>query len=342
MTFAKKRYRLFATGRYMLLLPVILMVVFGFACRHGALAADVQREKITIGISPTDYSLLIFIAMDQGFFEQNGLEVTLKEFPFGYLTLGHLADGEIDFGTAADFAFVGKSFETTDLRVLASICRAGVEELVARKDKGIAAPADLKGKKVGVTLKTVVEFSLMKFLAFNGMSMSDVTLVNLPPAELYEAFARGEIDAFGAWDVWVIKSKELFGDKVVSWPTRLGQDDYWLLCTRKDVVENRSDTVMRLMKALLQADDFAAKRSAETRAIMAKYSKNGGASVEYSWENNKYGVSLDQSLLEVMEDEADWKIKSGGVDKADPPNYLRLIWDKGLNELSPEANTIFR
>ena len=257
------------------------------------------------------------------------------------MTLDHLAKGEVDFGTAADFAFVGNSFETGDARILASICKAGAEDLVARKDKGIACPADLKGKRIGVTKKSATEYSLMKFLVFNGLSTNDVTIIDLPPEKLLEGLLSGEIDAFASWDVWVAKSKEILGDGVLSWPTRLGQEDYWLLSTRKDVIETRPDTVIRLLKALLQAEDFAANHSETAKSILAKHSKGGTSSVAYS-DNNKYIVTLDQGLLEVLEDEADWKIKSNAMDRTIPPNYLRLIWTNGLDALRPKANTIFR
>lgn len=300
------------------------------------------RERVAIGNSPTDYSLLLFIAQDRGFFAQNGLDAAIHEYPFGFLTLDHLAKGEIDFGLAADFAFVGKSFETGDLRILASICKAGAEELVARKDKGIATPGDLKGKRIGVTRKTATEYSLMKFLVFNGLSTRDVTIVDLLPADLVEGLCSGALDAFASWDVWVVDARSRLGDKVVSWPTRMGQEDYWLVSTRKELTDSRPETVKRVLKALLQAEDFATEHSDEARSILAKHSRGGPPAVKYSWDNNKYVVTLDQGLLEVLEDEADWKIKSSGTEKLTPPNYLHLIWPHGLDALRPKADTIFR
>jgi NitT/TauT family transport system substrate-binding protein len=65
--------------------------------------------------------------------------------------------------------------------------------IVARKDKGILTPGDLKGRKIAVTLGTVREFFMDAFLAVNGISRKDVKVVDLEPAEMAGALAKGEV-----------------------------------------------------------------------------------------------------------------------------------------------------
>ena len=117
---------------------------------------------------------LIYVAEDQGFFEENGLDVTIKGYASGKACADALINGEADIATSAGFVFVSHSFDHTDLRVFGTVATAQVKELVARKDKGITTIGDLVGKKIGVTGKSGAEFLLGVFLAFNALSYEDV------------------------------------------------------------------------------------------------------------------------------------------------------------------------
>ncbi|TKJ25747.1 MAG: nitrate ABC transporter substrate-binding protein, partial [Hadesarchaea archaeon B3_Hades] len=143
---------------------------------------------------------LVYVAENQGFFEKNGLEVTIKGYGSGKAAGDALIAGEADISTSADSVFVSNSFDHADLRVFGTVATAEVKELVARKDKGITTIDDLIGKKIGVTKKSGGEFALGTFLIFNGLSDQDVELVDLKPSEIVEAISNGDIDAAFTWD----------------------------------------------------------------------------------------------------------------------------------------------
>ena len=58
---------------------------------------------------------------------------------------------------------------------------------------------DLKGKKIGVELNFVDHLLLLKALEANGMSETDVELVNVPTNDTPQALASGGVDAIAAW-----------------------------------------------------------------------------------------------------------------------------------------------
>ncbi len=144
-------------------------------------------EKVTLAGYAGETAALIYVAENQGFFEKNGLDVTIKDYASGKAAADALIAGEADISTSADFVFVSNSFEHPDLRVFGTVATAEVIELVARKDKGIATPADLNGKKIGVTKKSSAESDLGKFLLYNGLSIDDVELVDLNPSGIVKA-----------------------------------------------------------------------------------------------------------------------------------------------------------
>ena len=111
-------------------------------------------EKLRVAVLPADNSALVLVAQEKGFFAANGLEVELKEYPYGLPTLYALQDDELDIGLPAEFALVGESFNADNYRVIATCPQENVMVIVARKSSGIAKPSDLKGKLLAVTRKT--------------------------------------------------------------------------------------------------------------------------------------------------------------------------------------------
>ncbi len=157
-------------------------------------------EKITLAAYAGDTGALVYVVEDQGYFEENGLEVTIKDYESGKTAADAMIAGEADISTSAGFVFFSNSFDYADLRVLGTVATSEVKELVARKDKGITTTDDLIGKKIGVTKKSGGEFLLGTFLTFNGISLQDVELVDLKPSGIVGAISNGDTDAAFTWD----------------------------------------------------------------------------------------------------------------------------------------------
>lgn len=73
------------------------------------------------------------------------------------------------------------------------------EALVARDGTGITAVADLKGKRVATPFASTAHYSLLAALAQNGLSPSDVQLIDLQPQAILAAWDRGDIAAAYTW-----------------------------------------------------------------------------------------------------------------------------------------------
>ena len=99
-------------------------------------------EEMTVAAAEYITGALIYIAEDQGFFEQNGLDVTITGYGSGKACADALINGEVDISTSAGFVFVSNSYDYTDLRVFGTVATKQVKELVARKDRGITTIND--------------------------------------------------------------------------------------------------------------------------------------------------------------------------------------------------------
>ena len=64
--------------------------------------------------------------------------------------------------------------------------------------------------------------------------------------------------------------------------------------------------------------------------------------METVWSQNQFSLSLDQSLITAMEDEARWMIKNNLTTEKQVPDFLDYIYEDGLKAVKPEAVNIIR
>jgi len=297
-------------------------------------------EKITLAAYAGETGALVYVAEDQGFFERNGLNVTIKDYESGKAAADALINGEADIATSAGFVFVSNSFDHTDLRIFGTVATAEVKELVARKDKGITTIDDLAGKRIGVTRKSGAEFQLGVFLVVNGISQEDVELVYLKPSEMVETISNGDIDAAFTWDPYTYNIKKELGEDVISWFG--GEDFYFVLLTKEDWIRNNPAAAERFIKSVLEAEDYIKDNSEEAQEFVKDRFDYESDYIDYSWPKQEFVVNLQQAMLVAFEDQARWSIEQELTDATEVPNYLDYIYMDALEEIKPEAVTIIR
>jgi NitT/TauT family transport system substrate-binding protein len=295
-------------------------------------------EKITVAAAEYLAGTPIYIAEDQGFFEQNGLDVTIKGYGSGKACGDALIAGEADIATSADNVVVSNSFEHIDLRVIGTISTKQVKELVAKKDKGINSIGDLKGKKIGVTKKSGAEFQFGVFLILNGFSLQDIEIVDLKPPEMMDAISNDEVDAVFVWDPYVYDIKKELGDNAVS----LYEVDefYFVLLTKKSWIENNPEAAKRFLKSVIEAETYIKDNSVAAKKFVKDRFEYESDYIDYSWPKQEFIVTLEQAMLISFEDIARWRIKNNLTNKTEVPNYLNYIYTDALHEVKPEVCTI--
>jgi NitT/TauT family transport system substrate-binding protein len=250
-------------------------------------------------------SALVVIAETEGFLRKEGLDVTIKEYASGRLALQGMLRGQAEFATAADSPIVVSSFERDDFKILATIASSDNDpKIVARRDRGIAKPTDLAGKRIGTQKGSAVHFFLYHFLLKHGLRGARTTVVFLEPTELPSALAHGEIDA---------------------------------LSMREPVVKNRSSVVNKILRSLIQAEEYTKRHPEQARRKVANRLKILEPVLSREWDGLWLQVSLEQSLLLNLEDQARWAVSEGLVKEKKMPNFLNIILPDPLYTIRPEA-----
>ncbi len=300
-------------------------------------------EKVTIAEAGQPIGALLYIAFENGYFTNEGLDITLKPHTSGRDSLNSVLEGKADLATTAETPIVHALLAGETCYTIATI---GTSEtnmaVVARKDKGILIPSDLKGKKVGTTSRTNAAFFLDTILILNGISPDDVEIVNLRPEETFDALVGGKVDAVSVWNPHLIRLQKELGDKVVSF---YGDGIYiwtWSIVARGNFIAEKPGTILKIVRALVKAEEFTRENPDEAQNIVAYYLKMDRASLSELWGIFNFKIALDQFLLIGFEDQARWAIKNNLTDATEVPNYLDCIYMDALEEVNPEAVTIIR
>jgi len=313
----------------------LLGIALLFLDRTGA---PEPTETLRIGAFEGDVGALAWIAAEQGFFRQVGLNAELKGFDTGKASVDALRKGEVDAAMASEFVLADLSFGEPDLRVLASVSQYWNKGLIARRDRGIARPADLKGKRIGVALTSTSEHTLVVFLALQGLTANDVQLVNLPPRQLVEQMESGTIDAAITWQPHVDSIERRLGENAIHLLPR-GADAYLLALTREETASAKPRAFERYLQALLLAEEWIQADPERTKAWLARRFALDPAYVARLWPDMRLAVTLPQEILEIMDGEARWLAKK----KATPtlPDFSRTLHAAPLAAVRPAAVTVF-
>lgn len=298
----------------------------------------IPTDSLRLGAYEGDVGALGWIAQEQGFYEKVGLEVELKGYPSGKESADALRAGQVDIAMASEYVVASRSFAEPDLRVLGSVAFYRNKGVVARRDHGISAPVDLRGKRIGVTSPSGAEYSLTVFLALHGMTVQDVKLVKLPPQQIVAAMDRGDLDAAITWDPHVRAIEQALGANGISFEGS-GLDAYLLLVTRQDVAMAHGRAMTKLFRALVLAEEWLREHPGEAKAYVAARFKLDPAYVESMWWRTQFAVSLPQELLSAMDSEARWLDQQDGT-RESIPNFSLFVRPDELQAVKPSAVTL--
>jgi NitT/TauT family transport system substrate-binding protein len=326
----------------MLMLAAVLVASYTWLARAPAGQRTGPAEPITIAInSHYTGTGLVFIAHANGYFADEGLNVTLQPYITGKIALDATLEGRANLATVADIPIM---FAVTKGKPVSVVATISVVErdpgIIGRKDKGVSTLASLSGKRIAVTLGTSGHFVLDAFLIRQKLSTDDVILHDLQPEELAEALMKGDVDAAATWEPYLgLLRNQLGANGAIFYSDGIYELPFNIAGAREYVVSH-PETIKKLLRALVRAEQFYKDEPEAARKIIAGTINVGLENMLEVWPTYRFNVALNQSLVLTLEDETRWAIKNHLIANPTMPNYLNHLYLEGLRAVKPESVTV--
>lgn len=323
------------------LLLSLCLLVLAAGCGSNDSKKDTPKEKtkVSLGMLRLTSSAPLFIAMDKGFFAEEGIEIEPQWFDAAHPIAVSTASSKVDVGATgitaslynmaakgqklgivADKGREQKGYSSSALLVTTDNYNAGVKSL-----------KDLKGKRIGITQKgSTFHYMLGRMLETQGMSLNDVEIVPLSKlSAVMAALESKQIDGCILNEPNITKVQKAGYGKLVVQVGDVIPYQTSAIFYSPDFMKNK-DAAVRFMRAYNKACNYYyeaavekkdAKKLEEVVNIVAKYVKAPPEDIKAGLPYiDKDGKLLVSDIATQIKWYTDNKMISGKLDAKDVAN----------------------
>jgi NitT/TauT family transport system substrate-binding protein len=283
--------------------------------------------KVTVAMSGWTGFAPLTLAEKAGLFKKQGVDATIKFIPQKDRHLA-IASGDVQCAATTVETWIVWNANGVPTKQVAQLDKSfGADGMVVRNT--IGKISDLKGKTVAASSPgTAPFFTLAWMLKKNGLTVKDVTVVNLEPGPAAQAFVAGQNDAAMTYEPYLstVRDKPEAG-KIIA--TTL---DYPMImdtfgCTPKFINDNPK-LVQALVNGYFDAVDMIRAEPKKSFEIMGAAVKQTGEQFEKS-----------QSYLRWQDRAANAKFFAGDL-QAFSREAAELLLELGIIKTVPDINAI--
>lgn len=341
-TIPSLRYRVLAAVAMAAIASLIAFLMFRDE------AANYNREQLPVSISTIVYpgSVPLHVAKEMGFFEDEGLDVTLVPFSSGKAGLEQVLQNKLDYCIVAELPLTLAALERKPFSILATIFSAERDHrLIARADRGITSPTTLRGKTIATAPGTTADLVLDLILRAGEVERSEITIVPLTAEEMPNALVTGRVDAASTWEPYLHQAATALKGNSLVFDAFDVQGIFSVtvnLVSTRATAHERPEEAARLLRALASAQQYIRSHPEESMAIAARSSGLSISTLRDLWRTYRFELRLDQSLLISLEDTSRWVIKRGDTRAVRAPNFLDYVHPDHLMRLDAGAVRIIQ
>lgn len=218
-----------------------------------------------------------FVALDKGYYQEEGLDVTILRGQGSADAIRNVASGSADIGFAdAGSLVLARGNDGVPVKMVAIVYASPPQAFFALADSGIETAQDLEGKVIADTAASSNRLLFPAFAEAAGIDETTITWVAAESSALPSLLANRRVDAIGQFTV---------GEPLLAAAT--APDDVTALAFRdaglsfygngivasEDTITNNPEMVRAFTRATLRGMEDAFADPAEAAAIMNSYER---------------------------------------------------------------------
>lgn len=238
-----------------------------------------ELEQIEVGVIPIVDVAPIYLGVEEGLFEKEGLELTLTLAQGGAAIVPAITSGQMDFGFSNVTSMIVARSKGLPLKMVAAGANTtgNVEDdfaaVMTKPDSGIDEVADLVGKKVGVnTLNNISDSTISEAVKQAGGDPAGVDFVEMPFPDMVGQLAKGNVDAIAAVEPFVTIAEGDGNERVFSNYAEPVEDlTVAVYFTSDQYVQQNPETTEKFVRAMKASLEFADANPDRVREILPTY-----------------------------------------------------------------------
>lgn len=263
---------------------------------------------ITVGVLPVPDTAAIYLGVAQGFFQEQGLDVTLQPTTGGADAVPGVVSGNYDFAFGNYVSGFVAADQGLGIKYVANATQAsakgtGFQAVVVPKDSPINSPKDLSGKTVSVNnLQNINDTTIRGVVDADGGDSSTIKFTEVAFPDAVAAVTNHQVDA-GTVNPWTSDMSSQF--KVITYnftdfAPNLAIAGFFT--SDKEISEN-PDIVQKFQTAMNKSLDYAGSNSDAVKDEITQYTSLTADKLK-NFTLPVYSVKVDMDSLQTLADAA--------------------------------------
>lgn len=246
-------------------------------------AAAQQMQEVTFIVVNNLFSTPAFVAVENGYWAQQGLNVKLKLTSSGRQVTQALQAGEAQFGHAALSTTTASARASGNMlkgvipyyNAAEYVAKAGGRALIGRRDRGIdpADPKTMEGKKIAHLAGSTNEVYMREWFKKHKLDIGKSQLVSVPVENMPITLVQGQVDAIAPWEPYTAQViRELGANAAVVSRGEAGLvSDLIGVVANEDYIKKNQDLLEKFSTGIAQATQFIRKNPKQAAEIDTRY-----------------------------------------------------------------------
>jgi NitT/TauT family transport system substrate-binding protein len=286
-----------------------------------------EVTTVTVGTLPIANAAPMYLGMEKGFFEAEGLKLKPQVGEGGAALIPGLVSGDAQFAFVGVIPAITAVAQNVPIKIVTSSDDAAATEeedwqtLVVPKGSAIKGVEDLPGKTIAVNaLRGLAEVVISRSLEKQGVDYRAVKLLEVPFPEMPAALAQGRVDAALLTEPFLSAVLAEGGTQIdaPSVETLPNFPNGVYVASEQYIAEN-GDIVDRFARAMNKSLEYAEANPDEVRRIIPTFTETPEEAAQ-KLRLPVFDAELDREGIEL---EADLTAKYGIVEEA--PAYEELV-----------------
>lgn len=243
--------------------------------------ASEAPEKVRIGLVPIADVAPVFVGIERGFFEEQGIELEPQFASGGAAITPAVLSGDFDIGFSNTVSLLIAASKGLPVKIVSQGVLGGPDpsrpwaDVLVAKDSGVRRPKDLEGKTIAAnTLNNICEVTINATLEAKGVDVGEIKYTEVPFPDMLGALERGRVDAACAVEPFVTEGKAAgmrgIDPFYAATAPNLTVAAYF---ASEQMIESDPELIARFRKAMAQSLRYSADHPDAVRAVLPEYTQ---------------------------------------------------------------------